>query len=161
MGFFYDSIQLCTLDLPNRKSNEPCGGHTTCQENNPSSKSPSNNIPQCSEKVLKCCHSKDSTILSGNPRESNEWKAKGYTKESSFPDLERKKKASTISQKINYWLSKMTFLECQTMPVMTSQITSAGRPSNWGEATVHWFTALLMCNLFLAFLFPFHFGNTF
>ena len=57
-----------------------------------------------------------------------------YTKETSSPNLEgKKKKASSISQKINDWLSKMTFLEYPTMPVIASQITQQEGPGTEGK----------------------------
>lgn len=59
-----------------------------------------------------------------------------YTKETSSPNLEEKKKASSISQKINDWLSKMTFLEYPTMPVTASQITQQEGPGTEGKTTV-------------------------
>lgn len=61
-----------------------------------------------------------------------------YTKETSSPNLEEKKKikASSISQKINDWLSKMTFLEYPMMPVTASQITQQEGPGTEGKTTV-------------------------
>ena len=50
-----------------------------------------------------------------------------YTKESSSPNLEEKK-PSSVSQKINDWLSKMTFLEYPMMTVTASQITQQKGP---------------------------------
>ena len=84
----YSTVHFRSL---NRKPNELCGGHTTCQENNPSSKSPGNSILQGSEKVLKC-HSKDFLQSSLAILENLMSEKPKYTKETSSPNLEEKKR---------------------------------------------------------------------